>query len=84
MKTNNEKHVIPGMEQDKVDMMDAIFDLLVKCNFDLTEVNKDLDTLCTDCTDPNKIEWYNTQISTFKKLAKDMRDEAIRRGLIKE
>lgn len=82
---NGPTHVIPGMDQFKVDLMDVVFGLLAECNFDLDEFNRLVDTIPTTLDDPDEREWAITnQIPLYKETAKGMREEAIRRGLIKE
>lgn len=79
------KHEIPGMDSYKVELMDTVFTLLMECNFDLEEFNKQIDSLPPTIEDPEEREWIiQNQIPLFKKTAKGMREEAIRRGLIKE
>lgn len=79
------KHEIPRMDPHKVELMDTIFSLLLECNFNLEEFNNLIDALPMNIEDPEEREWtINHQIPLYKKTAKYMKEEAIRRGLIKE
>lgn len=79
------KHEIPGMDQYKVDLMDNVFSLLLECKFDLEEFNKLIDSIPDTIEDPKEREWViATQVPLFKETAKGMKEEAVRRGLIKE
>lgn len=79
------KHEIPGMDPYKVELIDIVLELLVECNFDLEEFNKQIDSIPSTIEDPKEREWViKNQISLFKETAKGVKEEAIRRGLIKE
>lgn len=79
------KHEIPGIDSYKVELMNTIFSLLLECNFNLEKFNNLIDTLPSNIEDPEEREWTTTsQIPRYKEIAKAMREEAIRRGLIKE
>lgn len=78
------KHEIPEMNQDKVNLIDSIFDLLIESNFDLDVFDKNMLAVLDSFKDPEERELVSKLIPMYRKRAKDMRDEAIQRGLIRE
>lgn len=70
MKKSNKKTIISEDDQSTVNIKDVIFELLIACKFNLDEVNKTIDAL------------IETSSSVLKNLAKDMKEDAIQKGML--
>lgn len=66
---SNKKNIISVDGQSTVNIKDVIFELLIACKFNLVEVNKTIDAL------------IETSSPVLKSLAKDMKNEAIQKGM---
>lgn len=69
MKQYDKKTIIPEDDQSTVNIKDVIFELLIACKFNLDEVNKTLDAL------------IETSSPVLKSIAKDMKEEAVQKGM---
>lgn len=69
MKKTNKKIIISEDDQSTVNIKDVIFELLIACKFNLDEVNKTIDVL------------IETSSPVLKNIAKDMKVEAVQKGI---